>query len=654
MPQAPSIGLVSRTRVRDWSFAWPWALGFGLTLYLGIEGGGFDTLVSGQVGIAVWWVLLAAVAIGALPRRTPGTLALVAIALLAGFVVWTGLSLIWTESTEKTALDLARVLLYLGVLALATLSRGRGHARQMAGAVGAAVVVLATLALLSRLHPAWFPGANQTGNFLLTGKERLSYPVNYWNALAALIAIGAPLVLWAASDLRSIALRSLAAAAFPILVLTALYTFSRSGSAAIVLALAVYLAVSPDRLPKLLSLAVGAAGGAVLIALAASRKALLHGHLASTAGHDQGNEMLLFTILVCLLVGLAQAALAFAGTRAERPDWTRIPRRRAQIALGVAAATLLVLALLAGAPGRVSTAWSDFKQPSTGPGKGAERLSSVAGESRYQFWSSAYREFEDKPLTGTGSNTFQLWWTRDGDSDEIVVDTHSLYMQALGELGLVGALLLLGFVGVALIGGTLRALRAEAARRPALAAALAGSTAIWVTSVFDWTWKVPVLPVASLLLLSVLLTARRAEPDDAEPQAPAPLRAIPRVATAVVALAAVVAIAIPLATTALIRQSQAAARADDLQRALDDAHSAQDVEPGAAGPRLQQALVLEKAGDLDTAATAARAAAEREPNNWRNWLVVSRIEARLGHSAAAVAAYRRAKSLNPHNRLFAQ
>jgi tetratricopeptide (TPR) repeat protein len=101
-----------------------------------------------------------------------------------------------------------------------------------------------------------------------------------------------------------------------------------------------------------------------------------------------------------------------------------------------------------------------------------------------------------------------------------------------------------------------------------------------------------------------------------------------------------------------LRESEADARAGDLEAALGAARSAQNAEPWAAGPRLQQALVLERAADLDAAVVAARAAAERESTNWRNFLVLSRIEAERGEAAAAVRDFRRARSLNPYSELF--
>ena len=85
----------------------------------------------------------------------------------------------------------------------------------------------------------------------------------------------------------------------------------------------------------------------------------------------------------------------------------------------------------------------------------------------------------------------------------------------------------------------------------------------------------------------------------------APLKAPLRVAFAVLALAAIVAIAIPLASTSLVRQSEADARAGDLSGALAAARSAQNAQPGAATPRLQQALVR-GGGQPHRSATTAR------------------------------------------------
>jgi hypothetical protein len=644
-PQAAKEG-VKRAGF-DWSILWPWALGFGLTVYLGVKGGGFDPLVDDQVGIAAWWVLLFAAGVAALPRLRLGPLAWLGFGLLAGFVIWTGLSLTWTESTEKTAADLARVATYLGVFALALGSRDSKTTSRMVSAVAAGIAVVTLVGLLSRLHPAWFPEAEQTAQFLTSGEERLSYPLNYWNGLAALIAIGLPLMLQLAAKARQIPVRALAAAAMPAMILAIYFTLSRGGIAAAALALAVYLAVAHDRIPKLATLAVVGAGGALLILLAHRRSDLVHGHMNATA-HSQGDEMIFIVIAVGAIVGLLVAGIALAGRRAERPRWSEVPPRRAAIAAASVAVALLIGLIAVNAPHRVSNAWNDFKREETGAVEGTERLSSFAGESRYQFWSSAVREFKHDPLTGTGSGTFQIWWTRDGDIAEPVVDTHSLYLQTAGELGLIGFGLLIGLFAVNLLAGGRAAIRARGDKRSQLAAVLAGTLVFWLTSIFDWMWKLPVIPIVTLILLAVLLTV------DTEPEERRELRSPLwlRLGAVAAALVAIVAIAIPLTSTDFLRKSQAEAREGDTATALEDAHTAQNAMPGAAGPRLQEALLLETESKFAAAAEAATEATDREPNEWRNWLVLSRIEAERGDAEAAIGAYEEARSLNPLNPIF--
>jgi tetratricopeptide (TPR) repeat protein len=192
--------------------------------------------------------------------------------------------------------------------------------------------------------------------------------------------------------------------------------------------------------------------------------------------------------------------------------------------------------------------------------------------------------------------------------------------------------------------------RAGPGERAALAAALAGCVAFCLTAVVDWMWQIPVLPVAMLLLAATLVAADGRE--DGRGDGRAPLAAPARAGVAIAAFAAIVAIAVPLASTGLLRDSEAEARDGDLAAALAAARSAQNVQPGSAAPRLQQALVLEQLGRLEQAADAATGATDREATNWRNWLVLARIEAQRGRAAAAVAAYREARSLNPRSPVF--
>lgn len=630
----------------EWDAVLTWLLCFGLVAFLGFEGGGYDPLVHDQVGIGIWWVLLVGVLVGALPRLGPSRLGLIALGMLTAFVLWMALSLIWTESSERTMADLARALAYLGIFALALSLKAPRERRRLISAVAAAIVFVGLLGLLSRLHPAWFPDADETARFLADSRERLSYPINYWNGLGALLAIGMPLLLHLANGARTYLGRGIAAAAVPALALTIFFTLSRGGIGAAALAVAVYVALADDRVPKLATLVVAGLGSGLLVGLAASREELRHG-LTGNLAHDQGNELLLLGILVCGLVALAQVGIVWFFGAGRRPRWTVPSREQSLAVLGILAVVVVIGAIAVDAPGRVSNAVDEFKGGGNA-GTGTSRLNSFAGESRYALWRSAVDENATAPLIGTGSGTFEYWWDRDAAGTEAVQDAHSFYLQTLGELGVVGLLLLAGFVLLVLGAGALAALRSDGAKRAELAAALAGCLAFFLAAAIDWTWQIPALPAAALLLASTLVMAGPSLGGAEALARRLPLRAL----LAVGALVAIVATAIPLAASSLVRDSERAVRTGDLDAALAAARSAQNVQPGAATPRLQQALVLEIQGDLPAAAAAATAATERESTNWRTWLVLSRVEAERGRVGPAVDAYREAKSLNPLSPLF--
>jgi Tfp pilus assembly protein PilF len=121
---------------------------------------------------------------------------------------------------------------------------------------------------------------------------------------------------------------------------------------------------------------------------------------------------------------------------------------------------------------------------------------------------------------------------------------------------------------------------------------------------------------------------------------------------ALAALGCLVAIGIPLASSNELTASQQAASRGDLSLALRDAQEAARVEPGAASPRVQLALVEERQGNVRAALRSAEAAARDEPANWSTWLIISRLDAEAGKARASYAAFRRARALNPNSPLF--
>ena len=154
------------------------------------------------------------------PAGDPG---LVALGLLAAFVAWTALQPDLDRERRADRPTSPGSPTYLGVFALALFSRA---ARREPGAWSPRSPRRSSSSPSSRCSPACTPPGSRPPTrlreFLSDGRERLSYPLNYWNGLAALIAIGLPLMLQIATGAATVACRALAAAALPALALAAL------------------------------------------------------------------------------------------------------------------------------------------------------------------------------------------------------------------------------------------------------------------------------------------------------------------------------------------------------------------------------------------------------------------------------------------------
>jgi Tfp pilus assembly protein PilF len=96
-----------------------------------------------------------------------------------------------------------------------------------------------------------------------------------------------------------------------------------------------------------------------------------------------------------------------------------------------------------------------------------------------------------------------------------------------------------------------------------------------------------------------------------------------------------------------VRDSEAAAARGDATAAQRRAVDSHDLEPWAATPYLQLALLYEQAGELAAANRAIDAATDRDPEHAQLWLIASRIEVKRGAIATAHESYGRARRLDP-------
>ncbi len=633
-----------------------WTLAFSLVAYLALSNGGYDTIVRDQVGVALWWIVLLGAVAGLLPRRVPRA-GWAAIALLGAFAAWTGLATQWSESAERTVVELARVSTYLGVLVLAVCVQGRTAARHTVNGLACAMGVVVALAVLSRLHPQWFP-VNDHLEFLGPSNARkLSYPLNYWNGLAAFAAMGVPLLAAVAVGARTLLGQAVAAAALPLAALCAYLTLSRGGALALVAGVVALVLLAPRRPALVAALGAGGVGAAILIAAASSRDALQNA-LSTPVAFQQGDELLALAAIVCLCVGLAQVALGLAARHVTRPRWAALGRRTTAAGAVAGALLLGVVAVAAGAPGAVDRRWQEFKAPPEAPALRGDvfgRLQATGGNGRYQIWQAALDANATDRWKGIGPGTFEFWWARHNTTGVSIRDAHNLYVETLAEAGIVGLLLLAGLFAWLVTTAVRRLVGEESEElRLTIAAASSAIVAFMVAAALDWVWEVAVLPVIVMVLGGVVVAGRSGRRRRRSDYVPAPAPAAPRVGVALLSLAALVAVGLSLAGASAVRDSRAANAAGRLTEALADARSAQRLQPYAGTPRLQQALVLERAGDLAAAASAARAATTAEPTNWRGWLVLARIENGRGDDDAALRAVARLRVLNPRLTLLSR
>jgi O-Antigen ligase len=641
---------------------WIWVLAGALVLYLGIDGGGYDLIVRSHAAVVVWWIVLIGAASGVLPVGRTSTTGWLALAVLAALVGWSAIAIGWSASSERSLEEISRLACYLGVLVLAVMTYGdrRGALRHAVAAVAAAVFVVVSLALLSRLRPGLFAGSQATAAFLPGAHARLSWPLNYWNALAALIALGLPLLLAIATSARTLIAQAAAAAAIPLFALCGYLTFSRGGAIAAAVALVAFLALAPERIPKLATSLVCAAGGVALIAGAVHRHAVEQGLTGPAAAH-QGATLLVAVILVCAGVALAQVGIGLAARHGTLPRPVQISPGNARLLLVAVLCACVFGGIAVGAPARLAHAWHAFKQPNAAAlhQQTLARYGALSGNGRYTYWKTAVSAMPGHWLKGWGPGTFQFVWLPRAPFDSYIRNAHSLYIETLTEVGVVGLLLLILFF-LALLGAAVRrVITSRLQGRVWAAAVTAACLAFTVSAAFDWVWQMPVLPVALLLLVAAVLTdgerrelAARSREGASPPARRRSLLLAIRAMLIAAAIAGLLAIGVPLAATNDVRQSQADFSAGDQTAALAAARSAARIEPSAASPRIQEALVLESMGAIPGALSAASMATRDEPLNWQTWLVLSRLEAEGSHPAAAVAAYRRARALNPRSPLF--
>ena len=125
----------------------------------------------------------------------------------------------------------------------------------------------------------------------------------------------------------------------------------------------------------------------------------------------------------------------------------------------------------------VSRQWDDFMRPANAPAAGSARLV-TASTTRGDVYRVALDDFTAHPLFGSGAGSFSVSWYEHRRYNAALHNAHSLYLETLAELGIVGAAILLAFIA-AFVLAAIRARRRPTALSRGQATAVIAATSVW-------------------------------------------------------------------------------------------------------------------------------------------------------------------------------
>jgi O-Antigen ligase len=606
------------------------ALGVSQTVHGAYNETTWAPIALGALGLAL------ALAIAA-PRPPP----LALLAPVLGLWLWSLVSTGWSDSTDAAHAAANRWLLYAAAIALLSwgLAGDRRRATVLltcasAGVLGVAAWILARM--VAGHGPSLFLGA------------RLNDPLGYVNGQAGyLLAAAWPcLALVERRGSRPAApIAGIGMAGLVTLLGLGLLCQSRSWEVALVGAVVVLEVAVPGRRRRAAALLLaGATIAAIYAPLAHVWRHPSHATGLVTVGATRHAAVAIVAGALAagvawMFVVLAVHRLAPAGSRARAR--LRQLASAALAALGLAAA--VAIGSGAGAIGnRIHSQYEAFVHLSSAPG--GTRLFSGAGD-RYDYWRVALVEFRSAPVGGVGAGNYQPGYYRHRKTTEAITQPHSLELQTLAELGLVGGLLLAAFLGAVAIGlgRTARAARHDLLAR-GTAVAAGGTFTVWLvqTSV-DWMHLIPGL-TAMALGAAVALVARPSAATGA-------LAGRARVATIAAAAAIAIAGAVTIVPRVLSLHAQTSAQralARGAPRtAIIDATTALKYDPSSVPALVMRAAGFARLHAFAPSLADLKRARALEPHNWTTWALVGDLLMRHGDRSAARAAYARALALDP-------
>jgi O-antigen ligase len=478
-----------------------------LIVFTGFNAGGYFPGTPAVVAIVLTQVLLVRILQARKPFEGIAPVTLVAVVALGAYAGLTLASALWSHATGRALIEFDRAWSYLLVLLLfASVRATQANLRWLLRGLAAGIAIVCVAGLATRLAPDVWHTAPDVSN------QRLSFPVTYWNTLGLLAAMGIVLAFHLTSSLREKRVMAvLAAGAMPLLAATLFFTFSRGSILAGAIGLAVYVCVARPK--GLLSGAIATIPATGLLLVAAYKANLLDTLDPTTpAATAQGHKLAWVAagcVLACMALRLACAHLLDPRLR-RGGALGKVPVKTKRAALAGTGVLALVAALALGAPHAVAHEWDGFiggAPTKLAKGDLRSRLTDPSNDGRTELWQAALNGFDAAPLKGGGAGTYQTLWNAHRARPAYVINAHSLYLQAMAELGLPGLLLLVLLVGSILVGIVVRA---SGSRRVVHGAVLALAV-VWILHAgVDWDWEMPVVTLGVLAAAGLALSPRSA------------------------------------------------------------------------------------------------------------------------------------------------
>ena len=614
-----------------------------LVAYLGFEAGGFFPGTPAFAALILAQLLVLRTMLAENPFEGQSRVLVVVAGALSLYALWTLASALWSDSIARALIEFDRVLLYLLALVLfGSVARTRSRVMWTVRSLALGLVIVSVAGLITRTLPDVWSVAPDLAN------NRLSFPVTYSNALGAVAALAICLCFYLASgDREPRAIRVVGAAAIPPLAVTLLFTFSRGAIIACTAGLAAYVLLGrPRALAGALLSVVPFTAASVVVAYHAD---LLASPSSTTpTAVSQGHRVAAALAASIVGAGLVRWLLIpldrwTAGFRLP----TRLKRRWVKAAAWVASGAVAVsLLLVLQVPAGVAVQYERFVQTDLPPSTTdfRDRLTYLSNGYRIEFWGTALRGFESAELHGHGAGTYELRWARYRPVGFTATNAHSIYLQNLDELGLVGFALLM-LVLVTILGSF--ASRARGPDRALYAALFAAGLAWAVHAGVDWDWEMPVATVGLFITAGAALARER----DASPAVDPPDSAR-RLAIALGWLLLAVTPAVLFISQGRLDSAVAALARGDCSRAREAAHASLSVFAARSQPYEVLGYCQLADGASRLGIEAMNQALTRDPNYWELHfgLAVARGEAGLDPRWHARAALR----LNRHEPLVRQ